>query len=118
MRSASLMCLVRVVSVIVLLSSSAAAHAVSITNRDEHDHKVTVVEGESRIDHVLKPSQTLNDVCAKGCIVRLNDEADDEYQLEGSDVVSIEDGSLYYDGRIAPTQPAPTGGAARSGNKG
>ena len=85
------------VGVIGLLSSSTAAHAVSITNRDEHDHKVTVIEGDTKTDHVLKPSQALNGICAKGCTIRLNDDEDDEYQLEANDVVSIEEGSLYYD---------------------
>jgi hypothetical protein len=100
--------LMRAVGVIMLLSSTTAAHAVSITNRDEHDHKLTVIEGDTKSDHVLRPSQTLNDICAKGCIVRLNDSEDDEYQLESDDVVSIEDGSLFYDGPDAanPQQPA------------
>lgn len=111
--------LLRAVCVIVLLSSSTAAHAVSITNRDEHDHKLTVIEGEAKADHVLKPSQTLNGICAKGCIIRINDSEDDEYQLEADDVVSIEDGSLYYDVPDTPADPPPgpeTGG--KGGGKG
>ena len=59
-----------VVGVLGLLLSSTAAHAVSITNRDDHDHKVTIIEGDTRTDHVLKPSQVLTGVCAKGCTVR------------------------------------------------
>ena len=98
MRRAGMMQLVRAVGVIWLLSSSTVAHAVSITNRDDRDHKVTVIEGNTKADHVLKPSQALNGICAKGCTIRLNDTEDDEYQLEASDVVSIEDGSLFYDG--------------------
>jgi len=96
-----------VIGVIVLLLSATAAHAVSITNRDEQDHKVTVIEGDTTADHVLKPSQTLNGVCAKGCTIRLNDSEDDEYLLEANDVVSIGDGSLYYEGPETPAQPAP-----------
>jgi hypothetical protein len=96
---------VRAVSVILLLSSTTAAHAVSITNRDEHDHKLTIIEGGSKADHLLKPAQALSGVCVKGCTVRLNDSEDDEYQLEANDVVSIEDGSLYYDGPDAPAEP-------------
>ena len=102
LRSVSMMRLARVVGVIGLLSSSTAAHAVSITNRDEHDHKVTIIEGDTKADHVLKPSQALNGICAKGCTIRLNDSEDDEYRLEADDVVSIEDGSLYYDGPGTP----------------
>ena len=95
------------IGTIVLLLGSTAAHAVSITNRDEQDHKVTVIEGDATADHVLKPSQTLNGICAKGCTIRLNDSEDDEYLLEANDVVSIEDGSLYYEGPDTPAQPAP-----------
>ena len=116
MRSAGVMRLVRAVVVFGLLSSSTAAHAVSITNRDEHDHKVTIIEGDSKVDHLLKPSQALTGICTKGCIVRLNDGDDDEYQLEAEDVVSIEDGSLYYDGPDAPVEtPAPGKGANPAG---
>ena len=84
-----------------------AALAVSITNRDEHDHKVTVIEGESTKDHVLRSSAVLEGVCGKGCIVRLNDSENEEYELEGTEVVSIEGGYLYYDGTDAPAEPMP-----------
>jgi hypothetical protein len=81
----------------VLLLTTTEIAAVSLTNRDERDHKVTVIEGEAKTDHVLKPSIALEGICPKGCVVRLDDNEDDEYQLESADVVSIEDGFLYYD---------------------
>ena len=70
----------RAMCVIGLLLSTTAAHAVSITNRDEHDHKLTIIEGDSKADHMLKPAQALSGVCIKGCTVRLNDSEDDEYR--------------------------------------
>ena len=103
--------------VVGLLLSSTAAHAVSITNRDDHDHKVTIIEGDTKTDHVLKPSQVLTGVCAKGCTVRLNDDEDDEYELAANDVVSIEEDSLYYDNPDTPAPPAPAT-APKSGQKG
>jgi hypothetical protein len=107
------------VTLAVALLSSAAAAAVTITNRDDHDHKVTIIEGETKTDHVLKPSQVLQGICAKGCTVRLDDEEEDEYQLEADDVVSIEEGSLYYDNPDTPTAPAaPAPGGPKSGQKG
>ncbi len=88
-----------------VLSATGAAGEVSITNRDDKDHKLTIiVEGEAQADHVLKPSQVLEGVCAKGCVIRLNDSENDEYELEGGEVVSIEDGYLYYDGPEAPNE--------------
>ena len=52
-----------------------AAVAVSITNRDDKDHKITLVEDEGavKVDHTLKPNQVLEGVCEKGCVLRLND---------------------------------------------
>jgi hypothetical protein len=93
-----------------LLLAAAAADAASITNRDERDHTVTIIEGEAMADHVLKPSQTLSDVCLKGCIVRMHEREDknedEEYRLVGGDAVSIEDGTVFYDTPEASTAPA------------
>ena len=104
---------------IVLLSGSTAAHAVSITNRDDQDHRVTIVEGDIRTEHVLKPSQALNGICAKGCTVHLDGDEEEEYQLKSEDVVSIEEGSLYYDTPAdAPAAPAPATGNGKPAGKG
>jgi hypothetical protein len=81
------------------------ACASSITNRDGKDHKVTVIEGKAAKDHVLAPSAALERICEKGCVVRLNDNEKDEYELKGSETVSIEDGYLYYDGPPASAVP-------------
>jgi hypothetical protein len=102
-----------------LLASNAAAHAVSITNRDDHDHRVTIIEGDSRAEHVLKPSQTLTGVCEKGCTVRLNDdEEDDWYQLEADAIVSIDEGILYFDADAPASPAAPPAGGGAPGGKG
>jgi translation initiation factor 1 (eIF-1/SUI1) len=93
-------------TVIVGSVSLEATAEVSITNRDDKRHKVTVVEGDSKKDHSLDAGATLDAICGKGCIVRLNDSDNDEYELEGNEVVSIEDGYLYYDGPDAPAAPS------------
>jgi hypothetical protein len=71
------------------------------------------MEGEAKADHVLKPSQVLEGICEKGCVIRLNDSENDEYELEGSEVVSIEEGYLYYDGPEGPNEGQ--GGEAGTG---
>ena len=73
--------------------------AVTIVNRDDKDHKLTVIEesGTKTTEHVLKPTQVLEGICDKGCIIRINDNEEDEYELEAGDKVSIEEGYLYYD---------------------
>lgn len=93
--------------VLAVLLWTSTAHAVSVTNRDGRDVKLTVIEGEAKQDHILQPSQELKEVCLKGCVIRLNDSENDEYELEGTEVVSIEEGYLYYDGPDAPAEPVP-----------
>jgi hypothetical protein len=106
-------------AIMLLLASSAAAHAVSITNRDDHEHRLTIIEGESRTDHVLQPSQTLTGVCQKGCTIRLDeDDEDDWYQLEADASVSIEDGILYFDADAPAGPAAPPASGGKSGGKG
>jgi translation initiation factor 1 (eIF-1/SUI1) len=92
-----------------LLVSVGAVEAITVTNRDDKDHKVTIIEGEAKKDHTLKAAAVLENLCMKGCVVRLNDSENDEYELEGTEVVSIEDGYLYYDGPETPTEQPPAG---------
>lgn len=105
-----------VVSVAVAAFCAEAAAAVSLTNRDERDHKITIVEGESTQEHTLAPSAVLEGICQKGCVIRLNDSDGDEYELEGNEVVSIEEGYLYYDGPETPAAP-DTGEGGRGTKK-
>lgn len=88
------------------LICTGADAAVSITNRDDKDHKLTVIEddGKTKNDHTVKGGGVLEGVCKAGCVVRLNDSEEDEYELEGTEVVSIEEGFLYYDGPDAPAE--------------
>lgn len=88
-------------------SSSFVFATASVTNRDDKDHKLTIIEGDKKQDFTLKPNQVLENICAQGCVLRLNDSEDDEYQLEPKDIVSIEDGYLYYDNQEGETPPEP-----------
>ena len=97
--------LVVAVSLSVALIWSPIAYASSIKNRDGKDYKVSVIEGNATNVHVLRPSASLEGICNKGCVIRLNDSEKDEYELKGSEVVSIEDGYLYYDGPPASAVP-------------
>ena len=106
------------VAVIGLLLSVSVAHVsaalgASISNRDERDYTVTIIEGEAKAEHALKPAQTLSDVCLKGCTIRVNGSEDDEYRLTGGDAVSIEDGTVFYD--VPDTQTGPASPAASAG---
>lgn len=96
-------------SLIVALTGAPGAYASSITNRDSTDQKVSVIEGNAAADHILRPSATLKGFCSKGCVIRLNDRQEDEYELKGSEVVAIKGGYLYYDG-------PPASAGSRSGD--
>ena len=95
---------------IAALLMTSAAHAVTVTNRGDKDVKLTVIEGEAKQDQVLPPGKVLEGVCQKGCIIRLNDSENDEYELEGAETVSVEEGFLYYDSPVG--EGAPQGGSA------
>jgi hypothetical protein len=92
------------------LAVPAASATVTVTNRDDKEHKLTVIEedGAKKTDHTLKANQVLEGICAKGCVIRLNDSEEDEYELEGHETVSIEEGFLYYDSPETP-EPPPGG---------
>ena len=91
---------------IALLLSTSAAQAASITNRDARDQTVTVIEGSSQKDHILKPNAVLDGICQKGCLIRLGASREDPFELEGSEITSIEGGQLYDDEVGVPSEPA------------
>lgn len=89
----------RVIAVLLIaaLLPPLAAQSASITNRDDRDRKVTIIEGSSPQTHVLGPNEALEGVCRQGCLIRIDDSREDPFELDGSEVTSIEDGQLYDD---------------------
>jgi len=83
-------------AIAVLLMTSAAS-AATITNRGDKEVKLTITEDASVKDEVLPVGKVVGGVCQKSCIIRLNDNVNDEYELDGSESVSVEGGFLYYD---------------------
>ena len=107
---------VHTVCAIAALLMTSAASAATITNRSDTEVKLTITEDTSRKDEVLPPGKGIDGVCQKGCIIRLNDSAKDEYELQGSDRVSIEGGFLYYDSPEKGVAP-PAGSASNTGDR-
>ena len=105
---------------LLLATSISAEAAVTLVNRDEKDHKLTIIEdnGTKSTDHVLTPSQVLEGICEKGCVIRINDSEEDEYELEAGDKVSIEEGYLYYDEPASTQQGAGGAQAPATGSGG
>ena len=104
-----------VVPTVVLINAFSAAHAASVTNRDDKDHTVTVIEGSSQIDHVLKKDEVLEGVCQSGCSIRIDGDDVGPYVLEGTEATTIEGGDLYAEGQ-GPLV-SPSSGAAGQPSK-
>lgn len=99
-------------SLVAALLTTSAAHAASVMNRDDRDHSVTVIEGDTDKSHVVKSHAVLEGICLKGCLIRLDDGKDDPYELEGTEVTSIEDGQLYDDEQGSLATPNDDGDAS------
>lgn len=100
----------RVRSGIIFLSAlclSAPAFAATITNKDEKEYKLTVAENGAKQELILKPGGVFENICLKGCVLRVGDSENDEYILEGPEVLSVEEGLVYDDSTDAKTEPAP-----------
>lgn len=104
-----------VCAIATLLTTSVAA-AATISNPGDKEIKLTITEDSSRKDEVLPAGKVIDGVCQKGCIIRLNDSSKDEYELEGSESVSVEEGFLYYDSPDSRAAPRP-GSGSDNGNR-
>jgi len=71
------------------------AQAVTLTNEDAATYTVEVIVGEgdaSNTSFELQSGETLADVCADGCVIRLNNGA--EADFVGDEAITIKDGEL------------------------
>ena len=100
--------LISLATVVMLAASTAPwpTVAATITNADRVDHSLTIIRGDQRTTHALKGGALLENLCEKGCIVRIDDDPQRDFILEGRERVSIEDGLMYYDGEVAPKAPS------------
>ncbi|MGI9523460.1 MAG: hypothetical protein ACR2PG_17655 [Hyphomicrobiaceae bacterium] len=77
---------------------SGLGYAVTVTNVDRVPRKITVVQGAARETHTLEQNAIVRGLCNNGCIVRIDDDPEKDFRLEGNERVSIENGLLFYDG--------------------
>lgn len=80
----------------VFVGSAPNAGALTLTNREAAEVRVTEIRGAQRQTHQVAPMATLTGICARGCILKLEDGS--EWQLDGSERVSLEGKLVYYDG--------------------
>src|SRR5262245_14793932 len=86
-------------SLVLLLPLSLAivspAQALKLTNRDTVDQKLTITENSATREQTLKPTESVDGFCASGCTIQIQN--GEEYEFDGNEVVSIEEGLLYLD---------------------
>ena len=71
------------------------ADALTISNDDPDAHTVTVTVGSDSKELTVAPDQQVDATCAEGCQVKL--ENGEEYDLKGTEAVSIEDGVIFVE---------------------
>ncbi len=78
------------------------ANSAMITNSDSRSYSLTIEERGTKSTLDIAPGSSLEGVCLRGCLVTLRGVKDGAYRLpEGNEIVTIEQGSLFYDGAIA-----------------
>jgi len=71
------------------------AQALTISNVDPKPHKITVIAGGSSKELTVEPEKEVDAPCNGGCKVKL--ENGEEYEMQGGETVSIEDGVIFID---------------------
>src|SRR5262245_50469134 len=71
------------------------ASALTISNEDADPHTVTVTAGTDTKELTVAPDQQIDAGCTEGCMVEL--ENGEQYQMQGGETVSIEDGVIFVD---------------------
>ena len=77
-----------------------SAPAATITNVDTTSHAIKIAGDDPDNKRTLGPGRQLEDICPDGCILRMNGSKDHDYIIEGHELLSVEGGTLYYDGVI------------------
>jgi len=79
--------------------------AAVIGNKDGDAYKVTIKEDGKQTTHDIAVGGQLIGVCERGCTVTLEGVKDGSYSLpEGNEIVTIEEGVLFYDGAVPAKQ--------------
>ena len=77
------------------LAAASQAEALQLTNRDTADHKIALTEPSGTQEVLIKPSQIIDGICKTGCTMKMAD--GEEYEFDGNEVVSIEEGLMFLD---------------------
>lgn len=82
-----------------------SAEATTIVNNDPSVHNMRIVEGDQERVVKAEPSQQLVGLCATTCKLYFDDDPE-AYEIAAGDIVSIDDGQLYFeDASVRPAAP-------------
>lgn len=98
---------VYVLTCLAALAAASQVEALQLTNRDTADHKIALTEPSGTQEVLIKPSQVIDGICKSGCTMKMAD--GEEYEFDGNEVVSIEEGLMFLD------EPADGNSAGTSG---
>jgi hypothetical protein len=76
----------------VLIATPVAATALTVTNQDKREHTLFILEEDDDWSATIQPGKTLRNLCTSPCSIAIG--AKEELDLEGNEVVTIEDGRL------------------------
>ena len=77
------------------MSLAPPAQALTVSNVDPEAHSITVKAGSDSTKLIVEPSKEVEPACASGCIIEL--ENGEQYEMKGSEEVSIEGGIMFVD---------------------
>lgn len=78
----------------IALFAATGAEALTLKNTDSDPQTVTITEAGKAKELKMSPGEVSN-LCPKGCALKLDN--GEEYEFEGTESVSIEDGVIYLD---------------------
>jgi hypothetical protein len=70
------------------------ADALTITNRSTASHELTIDDGDNISALVLKPDETVKDLCPQGCMVKLS--TGDTADFVGTEIVEFDDEGFIF----------------------
>jgi len=97
-----------IAALMIATSAGTVVKAATLVNRQAKSVTITVIEGARKTDHTVAPAEKLTNVCQSGCLMRLNSNQEDEFEIDAGDALSIENGNIYFD--TTPGDEAPPAG--------
>ncbi len=93
------------------------ARAQVLENRDDVVRSVTVKVKSMRRQLDVPAGGSIRDFCVDGCVIRIDEDVNRDFLIEGNERLSIEGGLVYFDGEIVEKPESDAGGqAAQSGD--